>query len=176
MRRFGFIVAPGFQVMGFGALSVFEFANLSAGGLCYDVHLLSDAVSAVRSSLSVSGHTDAFDDRHFDTILVGRSTGLAATIPALIAFVQHAMLRSRRVAAVCTGTFVLAAASRQRAKSWSRDGTRSTSSQTRPASPIASGCGARSCAPTASPRKPCAAMRASRGWPLPQESGESLRA
>jgi len=108
--RLGFIVAPGFQVMGFGALSVFEFANLSAGGPFYDVHLLSETGSAVRSSLGVSVHTDAFDDSHFDTVIVSGSTGLAATTPALIAFVQHALLRSRRVAAVCTGAFVLAEA------------------------------------------------------------------
>ena len=32
MLRLGFIVAPGFQVMGFGALFVFEFANFSVVG------------------------------------------------------------------------------------------------------------------------------------------------
>ena len=110
MLRLGFIVAPGFQVMGFGALSVFEFANLAAGGPFYDVHLLSETGSAVRSSLGISVHTDAFDDSHFDTVVVSGSTGLAATTPALIAFVRHALLHSRRVAAVCTGAFVLAEA------------------------------------------------------------------
>ena len=110
MLRLGFIVAPGFQVMGFGALSAFEFANLSAGGPFYDVHLLSEAGGAVRSSLGVGVHTDAFDDSHFDTVIVSGATGLICATPALIAFVQHAMLRSRRVAAVCTGAFVLAEA------------------------------------------------------------------
>ncbi len=110
MLRLGFVVAPGFQVMGFGALSVFEFANFSAGGPFYDVHLLSESGSAICSSLGVSVHTDAFDDSHFDTIIIGGATGLAAPSPALIAFVQNAMLRSRRVASVCTGAFVLAEA------------------------------------------------------------------
>ncbi len=110
MLRLGFIVAPGFQVMGFGALSVFEFANLSAGGPFYDVRLLSETGSAVRSSLGISVHTDAFDESHFDTVIVGGATGLVAPTPALIAFVRHALLRSRRVAAVCTGAFVLAEA------------------------------------------------------------------
>lgn len=110
MLRLGFIVAPGFQVMGFGALSAFEFANLSAGGPFYEVHLLSETGNAVRSSLGVSVHTDAFDESHFDTVVVSGSIGLVATTPALIEFVQRALLRSRRVAAICTGAFVLAEA------------------------------------------------------------------
>ena len=58
----------------------------------------------------MSVHTDAFDDSHFDTIIVGGATGLVAATAALIAFVQRAMVRSRRVAAVCTGAFALAEA------------------------------------------------------------------
>ncbi len=110
MLRLGFIVAPGFQVMGLGALSVFEFANLSAGGPFYDVRLLSETGTAVRSSLGVSVHTDAFDGSHFDTVIVSGSIGLLPTTPAILAFVQHALVTSRRVAAVCTGAFVLAEA------------------------------------------------------------------
>ena len=110
MLRLGFIVAPGFQVMGFGALSVFEFANLSAGGPFYDVRLLSETGSTVRSSLGIGVETDAFDDGHFDTVFVSGSTGLLPITPALIGFVKHALLRSRRIASVCTGAFVLAEA------------------------------------------------------------------
>lgn len=110
MQRLGYIVASGFQVMGFGALSVFEFANLSAGEPFYDVHLLSETGSAVRSSLGVSVHTEAFDDSHFDTIVVGGSTGLTAATPGLIAFVQNAFAKSRRLASICTGAYVLAEA------------------------------------------------------------------
>ena len=110
MLRLGFIVAPGFQVMGFGALSVFELANLSAGGPFYKVHLLSEEGSPVRSSLGISVHTDPFDGSHFDTVIVSGSTGLLPITPGLIAFVQRAALRSRRIASVCTGAFVLAEA------------------------------------------------------------------
>ena len=56
MLRLGFIVAPGCQVMGFGALSAFEFADLSAGGPFCDVRLLSET----GSSLGTSAHTDVF--------------------------------------------------------------------------------------------------------------------
>ncbi len=110
MQRLGYIVAPGFQVMGFGAMSVFEFANLAAGEPFYDVHFLSETGRSIRSSLGVSIETEAFDDSHFDTILVGGSTGPVAATPGLIAYVQNAFLKSRRLAAICTGAYVLAEA------------------------------------------------------------------
>ena len=110
MLRLGYIVAPGFQVMGFGAMSVFEFANLAAGEPFYDVHFLSETGRSIRSSLGVSIETEAFDDSHFDTILVGGSTGLVAATPGLIAYVQNAFLKSRRLASICTGAYVLAEA------------------------------------------------------------------
>ena len=110
MLRIGYVIGPGFQVMGFGALSVFEFANLAAATPFYDVHVLSETGSSVRSSLGLAIETEPFDDSHFDTILVGGSTGLVAVSPRLIAYVQNAALKSRRLASVCTGAFVLAAA------------------------------------------------------------------
>ena len=58
--QLGFIVAAGLQMMGFGALPVSGFANPSAGGPFYDVRLLSETGSAVRSSLGISEHIDAF--------------------------------------------------------------------------------------------------------------------
>ena len=110
MLRLGYVVAPGFQVMGFGAMSVFEFANLAAGEPFYDVHLLSETGRSIRSSLGVGIETEAFDDSHFDTILVGGSTGLVAATPGLIAYVQNAFAKSRRLASICTGAYVLAEA------------------------------------------------------------------
>ena len=101
MQRLGYIVAPGFQVMGVGAMSVFEFANLAAGERFYDVHLLSETGRSIRSSLGVNIETEAFDGSHFDTIIVGGGTGPAASTPGTIAFVQRAMSDSRRVAAIC---------------------------------------------------------------------------
>ena len=77
MLWLGFIVVPGFQVIGFGALPVFGFANLSAAGPFYDVHLLSETGIAVRSLLGMSAHTDAFDDSRFATAIL-RQAGKAA--------------------------------------------------------------------------------------------------
>jgi len=110
MLRLGCIVGPGFQVMGFGALSVFEFANQAAGEPFYDVHMLSETGGSVRSSLGPRIDTEPFDDTQFDTIIVGGSIGLVAASPRLIAYVQNALLKSRRLASICTGAFVLAEA------------------------------------------------------------------
>ena len=40
MQRIGFVLSPGFQVMSFAALTVFEFANKEMSGSVYDVRLL----------------------------------------------------------------------------------------------------------------------------------------
>jgi transcriptional regulator GlxA family with amidase domain len=42
MQGIRFLVLPGFQVMSFAALSVFEFANKEMGEPVYDVRLLSE--------------------------------------------------------------------------------------------------------------------------------------
>ena len=110
MQRIAYLVTSNFQVMGFAAMSVFEFANLIAGEPFYDVHLLSEAGGAVRSSFGVSVDTEAFDNGHYDTVVVGGGNGIVAATPGMIAFVRDALAGSRRVAAICTGAFVLAEA------------------------------------------------------------------
>ena len=39
MLTVGFVVTPGFPVISLAALSVFEFANYSAGEKLYDIHV-----------------------------------------------------------------------------------------------------------------------------------------
>jgi transcriptional regulator GlxA family with amidase domain len=52
--------------------------------------------------------TEPFDGTNFDTLIVGRGT--EPPTPGLIEFVRQAPERCRRVAAVCTGAFILAEA------------------------------------------------------------------
>ena len=107
MQRIGFIVLPGFQMMSVGALSVFELANGEIGEPVYDVHLLSETGGSIRSSIGISVATEPFDDiefRHSD----GRRQRRGRTLtPGVIKFLRQALERSRRVAATCTGAFVL---------------------------------------------------------------------
>jgi transcriptional regulator GlxA family with amidase domain len=110
MQRIGFVVSPGFQLMGFAAASVFEFANLTVGEPLYDVHLLSETGGAVRMSVGVTIDTEAFDDSGFDTLIVGGGLVVQQPTPGLLAFVRAAAETSRRVASICIGAFTLAEA------------------------------------------------------------------
>jgi transcriptional regulator GlxA family with amidase domain len=110
MQQIGFVVFPGFQVMGFTAVTVFEVANMAIGETFYEVTLLSEKGGMVRSSAGINVETEAFSDRVFDTIFVGTGTKLGPTSPRLTEFVRHAMKTSRRIAAPCVGAFSLAEA------------------------------------------------------------------
>ncbi|HLZ65972.1 MAG TPA: GlxA family transcriptional regulator [Aliidongia sp.] len=110
MQRIGFIVFPGYQVMGLAVISVFEFANMTAGEPVYEVRLLSEAGGPVRASIGMSIDTHPFDDTAYDTLIVGGGTEIEPSTPGLIRFVRQALGRCRRVAATCTGAFVLAEA------------------------------------------------------------------
>jgi transcriptional regulator GlxA family with amidase domain len=110
MQRIGFIVFPGFQVMSFAVISVFEFANLVIGKPVYDVHLISETGGATNASIGMGIVAEPFDDTNFDTLIVGGGTAIEPSTPRLIEFVRQGLGRYRRVAATCTGAFILAEA------------------------------------------------------------------
>src|SRR5260370_22042453 len=53
---------------------------------------------------------EPFDDTNFDTLIVGGGAVVEPATPGLIEFVQQALGRCRRVASICIGAFILAAA------------------------------------------------------------------
>jgi transcriptional regulator GlxA family with amidase domain len=108
MLTVGFVVTPGFPIMSLAALSVFEFANLHAKRNCYEVHVLSEHGGQVATAMGTALHTTAFDDRHFDTLIIGGNTEVVPTSPKLARFVSAAAQRSRRISSICTGAFALA--------------------------------------------------------------------
>jgi transcriptional regulator GlxA family with amidase domain len=107
MQRIGFIVFPGFQVMSFAVISVFEFANFEVGKPIYEIDLLSETGGATRASSGLGIVTEPFDDTSYDTLIVGGGTVIEPSTPGLIEFVRRALGRYRRVAATCTGAFIL---------------------------------------------------------------------
>jgi transcriptional regulator GlxA family with amidase domain len=110
MQKIGFVVFPGFQAMGFAAITVFEIANVTAGEAVYGVELLSEHGGLVRASAGFCVDTKPFGNKVFDTVFIGSGTELHPASPALIKFIQRAMKTARRVAGPCTGAFPLAEA------------------------------------------------------------------
>lgn len=108
MHRIGFVVFPQFQVMSFAVMSVFEMANLELGEPAYRITLLSENGGPVRASAGFPVDTQAFGKAAFDTVIFGAGTRIEPVSPGLIAFVQRSMRTARRVAAPCTGAFILA--------------------------------------------------------------------
>lgn len=108
MQRIGFVVMPGFQMMSFAALSVFEFANLDPARRHYDVRVLSEHGGPVLSSMGVTIQTSKLSSGAFDTILFGGTGSAFVPPPRLVRYARRAMTTARRVASICTGAFVLA--------------------------------------------------------------------
>jgi transcriptional regulator GlxA family with amidase domain len=111
MLRIGFVVFDGFQSMSFAPLSVFEAANLMLDKQRYEICYLSEQGGLVRSSTGMVVDSEPFNNRSYDTVIVGGGTSAIEAAPAgLLTFMRKAAKRSRRVASVCTGAFVLAEA------------------------------------------------------------------
>ena len=110
MQRIGFVCTPGFQLMAFAATSVFEFANHARGEPLYDLHVLSEAGGCIKSSIGVAVASEPFGDPAFDTLIVSGGDNVRTPSPAVVAFIRKAATRSRRIASICTGAFVLAEA------------------------------------------------------------------
>src|ERR1700761_2320173 len=110
MLSVGFVFSPGFQMMSFAALSVFELANAGAKQPLYDIHVLSEQGGAVKSSLGLSVETQAFSTSSFDTLVVGGVLEPVPSTAGLLDFVTHALPLCRRMTSICTGAFILAEA------------------------------------------------------------------
>ncbi|HLY57950.1 MAG TPA: GlxA family transcriptional regulator [Stellaceae bacterium] len=110
MQRVGIVVFPGFQVVSLAVLSAFEFANAAAPEPVYELHVLSEGGGTVRSSAGLSVSAEPLDDIELDTLIVVGGTEVQPSTQGLIEFLRTVPDRARRVAATCTGAFVLAEA------------------------------------------------------------------
>jgi transcriptional regulator GlxA family with amidase domain len=110
MRDIAFVVYPGYSVMALAVVAAFETANMVADDLPYALHFVSETGGQVKTSAGMVLESEAFGDTPFDTLVIGGATDPTPSTPGLIAFMRDAPARHRRVAAVCTGAFVLAEA------------------------------------------------------------------
>jgi transcriptional regulator GlxA family with amidase domain len=110
MQRIGFVIHPEYSGMGFAVASVFEVANLVSPEPVYEMHYISEAGGNVRTSAGLVLRTTRFDASRFDSLVVCGATGVYRSSPRLLKFMKSAPKRCRRIAATCTGTFILAEA------------------------------------------------------------------
>ncbi|PRX97608.1 GlxA family transcriptional regulator [Paraburkholderia sp. BL25I1N1] len=110
MHRIGFVVFPNFYLLGFAAVTAFELANVVLGEPAYEVTVLSQEGGLVMSSAGIRVETQPFCDAAFDTVMFGSGVEIDIVSTALTAFVRRALKTSRRIAAPCTGAFILAEA------------------------------------------------------------------
>lgn len=112
-RIIGLVIFPEFQLLDLaGPIAAFELAGEDGGPPPYHLRLFSRDGGAVASSSGAAIATLPFAPAPIDTLLVsgGRGVGAAARCTRTLAFVREAGIAARRVASVCTGAFVLAAA------------------------------------------------------------------
>ncbi|AHK45306.1 MULTISPECIES: GlxA family transcriptional regulator [Ensifer] len=108
MHKIGYVVFPGFQLLGFAAVTAFEMANIQLGEPAYEITLLSEAGGEIKSSAGFGVITKAFDDTTYDTVMFGAGTTIEPMTPGLIEFARHSLQTARRLAGPCTAAFILA--------------------------------------------------------------------
>lgn len=107
MLTLGFVITPGFPVMSLAALSVFEFANNIAQTRLYDIEVLSEQGTPIATASGTFVQTAPFQERRFDTIIIGGHTRVLPTSDGLRRFVAAGGETARRVSSICTGAFAL---------------------------------------------------------------------
>jgi transcriptional regulator GlxA family with amidase domain len=110
-RDIALLVLPGFQIQDLsGPMAAFELAGDIAGNKPYRIHAVSEHGGAVASSCGLEIATKSVRRNAYDTfMIVGYSSHRPEVTPALIETIRKAAKKTRRVASICTGAFVLAA-------------------------------------------------------------------
>jgi transcriptional regulator GlxA family with amidase domain len=114
-RRIVLVAFPEVQALDVtGPSEVFSLAHRAAGGAAYDIQLVAaTAQVATSSGLRLVPHLTLDRCRGpIDTLIVAGGKGVrgAAADDRLVRWLTRAATRSRRIASVCTGAFVLARA------------------------------------------------------------------
>jgi len=110
MYTIGLVVYPGFQALALGIGAVFEYANLMFKEPVYDFKVLSEYGGPVATSQGFAVSTTPIGDASYDTLIVAADNDCQLPPESLLESIRQFPNRSRRVMAVCTGAFALAAA------------------------------------------------------------------
>ncbi len=110
MHKVGFIIYPDFQLVCLAASSVFEVADLVLGSLNYEVSIRSEAGGLIRGTAAVTVLSEPLGNEAFDSIIVCGGAAHPEASEGLVAYLRQAQSTTRRIAAICTGAFILAQA------------------------------------------------------------------
>jgi transcriptional regulator GlxA family with amidase domain len=106
--RIGLIVPPGFAVLSFAPLSVFEAANMVLEKPFYEVNAVSVTGGRIPNSFGMETDTVRATDGTFDTLLIGSPPDVRPQSPELLSFLRDTTAATRRIASICIGAFILA--------------------------------------------------------------------
>lgn len=110
MHTIGLLVFPNFQSLGLAVASVFEYANILHSEKFYNFRLVSEYGGPVMTSQTFSVNTERLTDTNYTTLIVGGDNDCKLPSPELLNYLRESPKHIRRVAAICTGAFVLAEA------------------------------------------------------------------
>ncbi|MEA2442019.1 MAG: hypothetical protein QOH76_3443 [Thermoleophilaceae bacterium] len=116
MRRIAILAFEGVQTLDVtGPYEVFSVANRVAGGDAYSVEIVAPGSGALRTGSGLAIVPDRATSAvrgPLDTLLVAGGDGVLQAIEdeSLVRWVSRTAVRSRRVASVCTGAYMLARA------------------------------------------------------------------
>ena len=113
MHTIGLLIFPDFQLLdAAGPIAVFDIAARECTPPSYRPRVIARTAGPVTSSSAVQLIAQPFSDDPLDTLIVAGGSGSreASACAETLAFIRTAATRARRIASVCTGAFILAAA------------------------------------------------------------------
>lgn len=110
MRDIAFLIHSDLSAMALAVVMAFEVANSVSDEQVYDLHFVSETGGAIRTSSGMTLNTEPFTDMPFHTLIVGGTLVPQVSSPSLTAYMRDALKRHRRIAAIGTGSFMLAEA------------------------------------------------------------------
>jgi len=111
MNTIGFMLSPGFQLLDFaGPASAFEAANDQLENPAYRLSVLAADEGTVTNSLGIATAAASLNNAGLDTLVVVGGRIDPPLSAGTLSRIVEASSRCRRVASVCTGAFIVAAA------------------------------------------------------------------
>jgi transcriptional regulator GlxA family with amidase domain len=110
--RVDVLIFPGFQILdAAGPMAAFEIAGRLVPG-AYDIHVIAAEAGWVESSVGAAWRAEGLPAAAPDTLVIagGQGTQETGNLERLLPHVRQSAVSARRIASVCSGAYLLAAA------------------------------------------------------------------